>query len=98
MHVTSTCFVIGGLRLADESLLTEKLGVTQGSVTALSLHNDTQGHVRYEFPLFYSTEGPGNCILYNVPVSQFTILIEYPVRINSYAQTVDKMKSWKHCH
>ena len=36
----------GGLRLADEAFLTEKLGVTQGAVTALSLHNDKDKSVR----------------------------------------------------
>ena len=35
------------MRLADESILEEKLGVTQGCVTALALINDKEKHVRF---------------------------------------------------
>ena len=35
----------GGLRLADESVLIEKLGVRQGCVTPFSLINDTKNEV-----------------------------------------------------
>ena len=37
----------GGLRFADESILTEKLGVGNGCVTPLALFNDKAGAVRF---------------------------------------------------
>ncbi|XP_041459886.1 putative prolyl-tRNA synthetase associated domain-containing protein 1 [Lytechinus variegatus] len=37
----------GGLRLADESILKEKLGVTQGCVTPYAIFNDTAGDVKF---------------------------------------------------
>lgn len=37
----------GGLRLADETLLKETLGVTQGCVTAYALINDTNCNVKF---------------------------------------------------
>lgn len=37
----------GGLRLADESILKEKLGVTQGSVTPFAIFNDKAGDVKF---------------------------------------------------
>ena len=37
----------GGLRLADESILEEKLGVKQGCVTAFALMNDKNNDVRF---------------------------------------------------
>lgn len=36
----------GGLRFADESVLIEKLGVSQGCVTPLALFNDTEGAIK----------------------------------------------------
>lgn len=36
----------GGLRFADESVLFEKLGLTQGSVTVFGLLNDTEHNVK----------------------------------------------------
>lgn len=36
----------GGLRFADESILQEKLGVSQGCVTPLALFNDKAGDVK----------------------------------------------------
>ena len=37
----------GGLRLADESVLIEKLGVKQGCVTGFALINDVKGEVNF---------------------------------------------------
>lgn len=36
----------GGLRFADEAILQEKLGVSQGCVTPLALFNDSSGDVK----------------------------------------------------
>lgn len=39
--------ISGGLRLADETILLEKLGVRQGCVTAFALINDVKNEVKF---------------------------------------------------
>lgn len=39
--------ISGGLRLADEAILLEKLGVRQGCVTAFALINDVKNEVKF---------------------------------------------------
>ena len=51
----------GGLRFADESLLMEKLGVSQGCVTPLALFNDKDGDIKVIMDANFFNGGHERC-------------------------------------
>ena len=46
-NISKSLYISGGLRLADESQLFEKIGVRQGCVTPFALLNDSKSEVKF---------------------------------------------------
>ena len=64
----------GGLRFADESVLQEKLGLTQGSVTIFGIINDVLGDVKLVLDKRF-TDNSYTKILFHPMVNSATIAV-----------------------